>query len=99
MQRKGDSMWCQYKEEYCSPSDRDLRINGLCYGTCPYHSGSTSSATNGVLYGAMTVPTIWNKDDYPNPTVGETFQEDSIEIDDSWSDSGSSWGGSDGGSW
>lgn len=56
-----------------------------------------------MLYGTAITPSIWNEDDYPNPTVGETFQEDSIEINDSWSDSGSSWGGSDGsfdgGSW
>ena len=50
-----------------------------------------------MLYGTAIAPSIWNKDDYPNPTVGETFQEDSIEIDDSWPDSGSSWGDSDGG--
>lgn len=97
MQRKGDCMWCKYRKRFCNNSRGWGRVNSSCYGKCPYHSGSASSATNEVLYGAMTAPTIWNEDDYPNPTVGETFQEYSIEIDDSWSDSGSSWGGSDGG--
>ena len=77
---------------------------------CLHHCSSDSSI-NDALYGTAIAPSIWNEDDYPNPTVGETFQEGSVGIDDSWSDSGSSWsdsgsswggsdgGGFDGGSW
>lgn len=90
-------MWCQYRKKYCNDSSRWRRVNSSCYGRCPYHCSSDSS-TNDMLYGTAIAPSIWNEDDYPNPTVGETFQEDSIEIDDSWSDSGSSWGDS-GSSW
>lgn len=92
-------MWCQYRKKYCNDSNGWKRANSSCYGRCPYHCSSASSATNGVLYGTTIAPTIWNEDDYPNSTVGETLQEGSIGSDDSWSDSGSSWGGSDGGSW
>ena len=82
MRRKGDSMWCQYRKKYCNDSSGWRRVNSSCYGRCPYRCSSDSS-TNDMLYGTAVAPSIWNEDDYPNPTVGETFQEDSIEINDS----------------